>query len=257
MILSTLCLAAVGLLGQQAGPSGSSAPGAPAEIKTLADLYARNEVVPVPQYMKRVVMVTYRSPDDMGVSRLETLVGPERVRFKMADLNGLNIVMCGTVDEIWVLNNTAKEFFRVPLKGQPVTTEVLYTAIFGELNKGALAKQNDDDPIGLKLRFGPSGMPTVSFPFELKLHEKKSAGEGEEYLFTAQVKKNDVAATVTTDKVGRVMKAAFDFVVEEGYAASVTLETILLSTEVVAKSEFDYPEAAAKDYKKGQPGKGG
>lgn len=257
MLNILLCAAALSSPVQQAGPTGVKKAGDPTEVKTLADVYALSERAPLPESLKRVVLITYRAPDGAGASRLETLIGPQRIRVKISDLEGMNLLMCATADEVWVVNNQAREFLRKSLKEVPVTTELLQDAIFKQLNAGAAKNAEKDDQIGMKMQFGPSGMPTVSFPTELALHDKTDTKDGVEYLFTGSRNKNDIAATVTTDKAGRVQKAIFDFVVGDGFSASVTLETISYSTEAVAKSEFDFPEAMAKGYTQKEVDAGG
>ncbi len=247
MLSSAIFLASVVIGGQSAGPTGATAVKS-AEIKTLADAYAQSEKIATPEYMKRIVSFSYRASTGFEASRIETLVGPGKIRLKINDLNGLNVQMCGTPEEIWVLNSQEKVFARYPFGETPPGTAAIHQAIFGELNKD----KPTNDEIGFQMKFSPSGMPQIVFAKPLSFHERKALESGEEMIFMGQIKNFDLTSILTFDSKGRITKATVDLVGEEGYTAHFVAETVVYLTSPLPNSEFAFPTEFAKGFKKMQ-----
>lgn len=254
MTLASFCLLSAMAVGQAAGPQGAAKPG---EIKTLGDLWDRHEKVAVAEYLRSVVLITFRTPDSIGASRIETVLGPERVMVKMSDLDGLNMAMAGTTEEFWAVDHKGRTFFRAPLAGATVTTEFLQTSMFNELNKGAEDRfKNDESPFQLIMTMNKSGMPKMAFDKPLALRETKAAGAETEYVFGASEEKGEMVAVVTAEKSGRVTKALFTLLID-GYEVSFGAEQVVFSTEPLGVAAFKFPEEATKGYVAGSAGADG
>lgn len=243
-MLSSALLYAV-VMGQSAGPAGAGSEPKSGEIKTMADAFAASEKVALPEYMRRIVVFTYRASTGFEASRIDTLIGPGKVRLKINDLNGLNVMMSGSPKEIWVLNPPEKAFMRVPFGENPPGTAAIHQAIFGELNKDKPAT----DDLGLKMKFHPSGMPSVEFAKPLNLHERKKTGEGEELIFMGEIKNFDLTAILKIDSKGRVQETSIDLVGDEGYTAHIKAESVVYSHDPIAEKEFEFPAEQAKGFK--------
>ncbi len=248
MMLSSASFLAALAIGQAAGPTGV----VKTEIKTMADVYAKHESVPVPEYLRSIVLITFRTSDAVGASRIETVLGPERVMVKMSDLDGTNIHICGTTDEFWAVDHKVRTFLRIPLAGFPVTTEYLRSTLFGEMNKDADKKfKNDESPFQLSMMFHPNGMPSLVLDKPMEIREKKDVDGGVEYVCGASSEKGEAVAVVLTDKDGRVSRASYEMIID-GYSVELTVDRVVYSTEPVARDLFKFPEDLTKGYTKGE-----
>lgn len=250
-MLATLSLISALMVGQSAGPAGVGSATLPKEVKSLGDVYALHRANKAPEYLKSVVLLTVRTPDNIGASRLETLIGPERVMFKMNDLEGTAVAIAGTSEEYWVVNHKENVYYQVPL-GQPLTTDQLKEYLFTQLNQGMSQEvnKNDDNPTEFAMQFDDSGMPTVTFAEPLKLESSKDKDGGKEFMFRGLIKDQEIVATVTTDKDKRVTMAHYDIFVE-GFVVTISLEQVYRSTDVVGRELFAFPAESVKGYKKG------
>lgn len=234
--------------GQQAGPATTAKSG---EIKTLGDIYARHMGLKAPEYLNSVVFLTIRTLDNVMASRIQTLLGPERVQVKLNDLEGMSVTSTANAEEVWAVSYKDKVYFRYPLGGQALATSDLQALVFNELNKNAeKAFQNDESPFNLVMKFGPGGMPGVSFGVPITVKESKESGKSVVYSLNGKVDNGEIVATILTEKDGRVTKATYDLVVD-GYSMTIDLDLVGYSTNPSGKEAFVFPEAAVKGFKNG------